>query len=203
MTSNAEKRSNDSRNRWAKTFAGASLVAATSFLGSVGCTASTGGPESIGQTSSAITGGDALGFESPAGWTVSSGTVAATTTRTQGAEALAVTAPQNYTTLVSVPLASNLAGLAGLASTASTVSVDLELPTSQPNPNYFGALQLFVSAPAEGIYNQYLGQSLLTGQPLGGFQTYTFVVTSFVQTQLTNKTYSDLTFTLALNAPAG
>jgi hypothetical protein len=126
-----------------------------------------------------------------------------TTAFTQGTAALAVTAPQNYTTLVSAPLASGLAPLAGLTSPGATVEIDMELPTAQPNPFYLGALQVFVSSPSHGVYNQYLGQALLTGRPLGVFQTYTFPVSSFVQTQLAGGNYSDLTFTVALNAPSG
>jgi hypothetical protein len=43
---------------------------------------------------------------------------------------------------------------------------------------------------------------VLTGQQLGTFQTYTLPVTSFVRTQLMGASYSDLTFTVALNAPS-
>jgi hypothetical protein len=152
----------------------------------------------------APSGTDIVGFESTAGWKVSSGTVALSTTAlTQGSAALAVTAPQNYTTLVSGSLSSNLAPLAGLTNVGATVEVDMELPTSQPNQFYDGALQLYVSVPSHGVFNQYLGQSELTGQQLGTFQTYQFAVTSFVRNQLAGSTFSDLTFTLALNAPAG
>jgi hypothetical protein len=149
-------------------------------------------------------GASVLGFESTAGWTVSSGTVSLSkTTLTQGTAALAVAAPVNYTTLVSAPLASGLTALAGLTSPGATVEVDMLLPTSQPNPFYLGALQLYVSAPSHGVYSQYLGQSELTGQELGTFQTYQFAVTDFVRQQLAGATVSDLSFTLALNAPAG
>lgn len=151
-----------------------------------------------------VSGLDILGFEATAGWKAASGTESlSTTAHTQGGAALALTAPQNYTTLVSLPLTSGLAPLAGLANAGSSVELDLELPTSQPNPYYLGAIQLYISVPSHGVYNQYLGQSELTGQQLGTFQTYQFAVTTFVQTQLAGATYSDLTFTIALNAPSG
>ena len=174
----------------------------------IGCGQSSEAPVDIAVAAAtpqaAPSGTDILGFESTAGWKVSSGTVAlSTAARTQGAAALAVTAPQNYTTLVSGQLSSSLAPLAGLTNAGATVELDLELPTSQPSPFYFGALQLYVSVPSRGVYNQYLGQSELTGQQLGTFQTYQFAVTSFVRTQLAGATFSDLTFTVALNAPAG
>jgi hypothetical protein len=167
----------------------------------------TGAGERTGTTGEALStasGTDILGFETKAGWTASSGTVSlSTTAHTQGTAALAVTAPQNYTTLVSAPLSSGLAPLAGLTNAGSTVEVDLELPTSQPNPYYLGALQLYISSPSLGVYNQYLGQSELTGQQLGTFITYQFSVTDFVRKQLASGSFSDLTFTIALNAPSG
>jgi hypothetical protein len=184
------------------------FAASLSTVGLLGCA---GGPPEPGSDTATSQGAltsvpatSVLGFETPAGWTVSSGTVASSTKAfTQGTAALAVTAPQNYTTLVSAPLASGLAPLAGLTNPGATVEVDVQLPTSQPNPSYFGALQLYVSSPSHGVYNQYLGQSELTGQELGVFQTYQFAVTNLVSTQLAGATYSDLTFTIALNAPAG
>jgi hypothetical protein len=180
------------------------LATGVAVSGLTGCSAKTTAPgEDVSEVTSAITATDVLGFEPSSTWTVSSGTVASSTTHTEGASSLAVTAPQNFTTLVSAKLASNLAGLAGLAGPGSTVSVDMEQPTKQPNPAYLGALQLYVSAPAEGVFNQYLGQTLLTGEPVGVFQTYSFAVTDFVRSHLAGKTYSDLTFTLALNAPSG
>lgn len=150
-----------------------------------------------------VTGADVLGFESKSGWTVSSGSVALTSNRTQGSAALAITAPQNYTTLVSAKLASGTAGLAAISDTGATVALDFQQPTLQPNPSYLGAVQLYLSCPSKSIYNQYLGQVDLTGKPLGVFQTLSFTVPDGVRHSLANATYSDLTFTIALNAPAG
>ncbi len=150
-----------------------------------------------------VTGADVLGFEAKAGWTVSSGSVASTSNRTQGAAALAITAPQNYTTLVSAKLASGTAGLAAISDTGATVALDFEQPTLQPNPSYLGAVQLYLSCPSKSIYNQYLGQVELTGKPLGVFQTLAFTVPDSVRRSLANATYSDLTFTIAVNVPSG
>jgi hypothetical protein len=179
---------------------------ALSMVGLVGC-ANGSDPDDVTVNTGALTAVPAasvLGFETPAGWKVSSGTVASSANAfTQGTAALAVTAPQNYTTLVSAPLPSGLAPLAGLTNAGATVEVDLQLPTSQPSPSYLGALQMYVSAPSRGVNNQYLGQVELTGKQLGTFQTYQFAVTSFVMSKLVGATYADLTFTIALSAPAG
>jgi hypothetical protein len=145
-----------------------------------------------------------VGFEATGGWAVSSGSVALSTgAHTQGVAALSVTAPQSYTTLVSLPLASGLPQLATLTDTGATVQIDLSLPVSQPNPSYYGALQLYINVPSKGVNNQYLGQAELTGRQLGTFQTYQFAVTDFVRSKLAGQTYSDLTFTVALNAAPG
>jgi hypothetical protein len=170
----------------------------------VGCTTAVV-PEPVEQRTGAVAiGGDAvLGFESTAGWTVSSGTASTTTTRTQGAAALSVSKPVGYTTLVSAPLASTLAGLAGLTDPGSTMAVDLLLPTQQPNQFYFGALQLYASIPSRNLSNVYLGQSELTGAKLGVYRTIKFAVPDSLRTALASGAVSDLSFTLALNAPAG
>ena len=158
----------------------------------------------VARSAVVIPGPSVLGFETSGAWAVSSGTVAQTASpHTQGASALQVTAPQNYTSLVSVALSSGLAPLASLTDSGATVQLDLQLPTSQPNPNYTGAVQLYINVPSKGVNNQYLGQTDLTGKQLGTFQTYQFPVTDFVRSKLAGKTYSDLTFTIGLNTPAG
>lgn len=53
----------------------------------------------------------------------------------------------------------------------SALSVDLYIPSNQPNPSYLGALQLYLSCPSGGVFNQYVGQSLLTGRPQDQFST--------------------------------
>jgi hypothetical protein len=143
-----------------------------------------------------------LGFESTAGWRASSGRATASPTRTQGAAAYALTAPVNYTTITSQRLAATSPGFSFLSDAGSKVAVDVLLPTQQPNPYYYGALQLFVSCPSRSVYNQYLGQVELTGSPLGVYRTLKFNLTDFVRNSLRGASYTDLTFTFALNSPA-
>src|SRR5690349_7755079 len=85
----------------------------------------------------AITSQDVMGFEAPAAFTASSGTVASTAMRTQGAAAYALTAPVNFTTLVSQPIDSATPSLAGVSNTGSSFALDLLLPTQQPNQFFF------------------------------------------------------------------
>jgi hypothetical protein len=147
-------------------------------------------------------GGDILGFESTDGWTVSSGTVSTTTTRTQGAQALAVAGP-NDPTLTSANIDSSASALAALTNANSSVAVDLLLPTAQADPNDVGSLQLFVSAPAEGVDGELLDTVNLNGQTLGVFQTYRFAVPDDLRSALSGQAYSDLIFTIALTNPPG
>ena len=173
------------------------------LFGVVACDRGNPGDEVAAVTSAVtIPGTSVLGFEAAGAWSVSSGAVAQVTTpHTQGAQALQVTAPQNYTTLVSVPLSSGLAPLASMTDSGAALQLDLQLPISQPSPSYYGAIQLYISVPSKGVNNQFLGQTELTGQQLGTFQTYRFPMTDFVRSKLAGKTYSDLKFTIALNAP--
>jgi hypothetical protein len=179
---------------------------AVGLLGSVACSQRSPGPaEAVGRSQAAVAAptcgnGSTLGFESVSGWTASSGTLSLSTNHTQGSFSLAVASPVNYTTIVSGPLSSTDTELAGL-STGTALEVDLLLPTTQPNPFWFGAMQMFVSAPAEGVFNQFLGEDELTGLPLGTFVTESFAVPTFVASALQGRTYSDLTLTIVLNVP--
>jgi len=151
----------------------------------------------------ALTSQDVMGFETPATFTASSGTVASTTMRTQGAAAYALTAPVNFTTLMSQPIASTTPSLAGLSNAGSTFALDLLLPTQQPNPSFFGSVQLLVSVPSRNVNNLFLSQVELTGLALGTFQTLRFTITDGLRNALRGATFNDLTFTVALNAPSG
>jgi hypothetical protein len=174
-------------------------LASTALACAAGCSLSSN--EKEGKSAGAlIGGGDILGFESTDGWTVSSGTVSTTTTRTQGAQALAVAGP-NDPTLTSANIDSSASALAALTNANSTVAVDLLLPTTQADPNDVGSLQLFVSAPAEGVDTELLDTVNLNGQTLGVFQTYQFAVPDDLRSALSGQAYSDLTFTIALTNP--
>jgi hypothetical protein len=77
------------------------------------------------------------------------------------------------------------------------------LPVEQPNPSWFGAAQLYVSAPSLGINNAYLGQHELTGLETGRFHELSYTLPAAIRSSLNGTTYSDLRFTIALNVPSG
>jgi hypothetical protein len=87
---------------------------------------------------------------------------------TQGSGSLGVSAT-GYTEIVSRSF--NTAQLTGVT---SSLSIDVFVPTKQPNPYWVGAIQLFATCPAAGIFNTYLGQGELTGLFQGEFNTVTF-----------------------------
>jgi hypothetical protein len=135
-----------------------------------------------------------LGFEPNSDWSVSGGAISYSfTTRSQGNASLQVT-PNGYTVVSSVPMTS-------LAPVAEKISFDLWVPSAQPNVGWWGAAQLYVSAPSLGLYNSFVGQKELLGLSVDQFNKVEFTLDSGVQTLLNSSEYSDLTFSIALNLP--
>jgi uncharacterized membrane protein len=179
-----------------------SLALAAALAGGIAC-----GPaedaDDVVTIVGALTSQDVLGFETVDSWRAASGTAASTTTRTQGAAAFALTAPVGFTNIVSAAIDSTAANLVGLSNAGSVLAVDFVQPTQQPNPFFLGSLQLLVNVPSRNVFNQFLAQVELTGRPVGTFQTLRFAVPDSLRNALRGATFTDLTFTLALNAPTG
>jgi hypothetical protein len=131
-----------------------------------------------------------LGFESTQVWSVSSGTLVATSVRSQGSAALSVT-PNGFAQLTSVPLST-------LTGATSTLSLDV-----QPSvPLGWGQVQLFISAPSRGLYSAFAGQGSLAGRPASAFSRIDFALPSDVQQALAGA-YSDLTLTIGVSVAEG
>ncbi len=169
----------------------------------LGCGPGSDEDDTVTMTAALVSSQDVLGFEVLDAWTPSSGTEALTTTHTQGASAYALTAPVNFTNIVGAPIDNAAPSLQGISAAGSGLALDMVIPTQQPNPSFIGSVQLLVNSPSRGLFNRFLGQVELTGLPRGSFQTLRFPVSDAVRTALRNATFSDLTFTVALNAPAG
>ena len=142
---------------------------------------------------------DVLGFEAAADWALDPSDSGVTTIvginsgRTQGASSLEVTA-QNWARFNSVPMSS-------MGSIGSMVLIDVQLPTVQANPSWYGDAQMFVSAPSLGINNVPLGDVGLTGLALGTWQTLAFQIPAANAATIAHGVYSDLTFSVVLNVP--
>ena len=163
------------------------LLGSFALVGFVGCQTSP-----IGETSSPVQGlstAQIAGFESLQGWTATSGTLSQSTTHSQGSYSLGLVG-NGWVELRSQPMTLTAAGY---------LAVDLELPTQQPNPNYYGQIEAFVDGP--GVNHQYLGYFGLTGLPLGSFVTANFTVPSALLSQL--KGISSMQISHDITIPSG
>jgi hypothetical protein len=119
-----------------------------------------------------------------------------TSTVTQGSGALSVSA-QGYTTITSRIFSTNI-----LAGVTSNLSVDVYVPVQQPNPYWYGALQLFLSCPGANINSQYIGQQDLTHLFVNEFNTVNFALPSSIVSVLQTPSQT-CTLSLVLNVNAG
>jgi arabinan endo-1,5-alpha-L-arabinosidase len=131
-----------------------------------------------------------LGFEDAALWH-GPGSLTLSPVHTQGQSSLAVT-PAGYSLYQSEAFS--------FSGRAKTIALDLELPTTQPNPYWLGAVQLYLEAPSRNLYNAYIGQVELTGRPLGAFTTLEYAVPTWVSAALADGC-DDLKIKIALNVP--
>lgn len=173
----------------------ASLLALN--VAAASCRQSKPSSEAIEDVQSALSSnaGDILGFEVPADWHITSGqniALTSSTTHTQGNLSLAVRA-QNYVSIQSALFSVNTA-------IAGPISYDLFLPPPA-NPFWAGATQAYVDCHSLSIYNQFLGQTELTGVPTGKFTTISFALPSATKAALSHGC-QDLSFTIVINVPS-
>lgn len=137
-----------------------------------------------------------LGFESEDAWELNPGSLQGLSASytTQGNFSYAVR-PQGYAVLTSRPLPS-------IGPVDPVLTFDIRLPAEQPNLSWYGAAQLFVSIPSQGIYSAYVGQNELTPLPLEQFSTLSFSPPPELISVLDGN-YYDLEFSIVLNVPYG
>ena len=78
------------------------------------------------------------------------------------------------------------------------VSLDVFIPPSQPNPNYFGAVQLYLTCPSANFWNQYIGQDELTGLPTNQYSTLRYPLPPTISSMLAGS-HPDCFFNVNLN----
>jgi hypothetical protein len=132
-----------------------------------------------------------LGFELQGAWTSTAPLSLNATLKTQGLFGLNV-GGSGYRLLVSSALRTPLLPV------GPTLRLDFYVPGNQPNPQWFGAVQAYVSCPSAGMHNAYLGQVELTGKPTNRFSPLAFSVPANVQTAL-SQARTDCFFSLAVN----
>ena len=139
-----------------------------------------------------------LGFETIAGWSCPQATLASVANPvTQGAHALRITNVTGTTDVISANFSADLA-----PQDSTRVIVDLWVPSTQPNPTFFGNFTLFISIPSAGINAVSLGTLGLTGRPTNKFSQFEFPLPTAVRTAL-NGNATDVSLKLALSINAG
>ena len=81
----------------------------------------------------------------------------------------------------------------------TAASVDLFIPSNQPNPSWLGALQMYLTCPSANVFNQYIGQVELTGKPTNHFSTLRFPLPGQTVSTLTQSPANQCYFSLGLN----
>jgi FtsP/CotA-like multicopper oxidase with cupredoxin domain len=134
---------------------------------------------------------DILGFEDPNDFTSSTVRLGISSNHTQGSFSVSANA-KGYNVLRSRTF--ELKSKVG-----ASVSVDLFLPQEQPNPFWFGDVQLYFDCPSKAINNAFVSQVGLTGKTRNAFNRLSFGVPASIADQV--GTCSDFFFSLALNVP--
>ena len=88
-----------------------------------------------------------------------------------------------------------------ISGSARHLALDVFVPSGQPNPSWFGAVQMFASCPSAQLNNAYIGQVELTGRPVGSFSTLTYSPGQNVLTAL-GQQHTDCSFTIAVTVNA-
>jgi hypothetical protein len=163
-------------------------------------------PAALAQPIAALDSNAILGFENPAGWSLTGNsstvpTKASTTTRTQGNSALSVHTPSNLTKVTSMPVTSTARALAGVGNVGAIFQVDLMLPLQQGNSNNSGQLQLLLSSRSRGINQVNIGTVNFSSFRLGIYNTMKFPIPPAVGSALGAAAFNDLTFQFLISSP--
>ncbi len=111
---------------------------------------------------------------------------------TEGSSSMAVKA-QGFVSLKSRPFPLTQA-------LASTLSVDFFVPSQQPNPNFYGQVQLVVDCPSKNVFSQFIGQVDFTGKPLNAFSRLNFPVPSNIASAI-GSSCEDFDIAVNINVP--
>jgi hypothetical protein len=85
--------------------------------------------------------------------------------------------------------------------TSDEILIDVKLPTTLPNPYWVGDVSLYVEVPSAGLYNDWVGMSILTGLPKGQWVTISIAPTGAMLTALAGNC-GDARIKFALNTSA-
>jgi hypothetical protein len=176
---------------------GAVLAVAVPWLAQSGCAGPPdSGSEEVSVRKSKLSSSQmaqVFGFEVPTLWSSTTAQLSGSTTHVQGQASLAVKAT-NFNFIDSIPLTN-------FRLENNIVRFSIRLPSQQPNPFWFGDVQMYVNAPSVGLFNQYVGIVGLTGKPLNQFTTITMTLPQNIVDGLAGP-FNDLVIRLVLNVPS-
>ncbi|WP_437592533.1 hypothetical protein [Sorangium sp. So ce1000] len=136
-----------------------------------------------------------LGFEKPGAWTSAQALLSVHTGRVkEGISSLQVQTPSSFNTIVS----SNFSA-ASLAPVGNKITLDLFISPVQPNPSWVGNIEVLISIPSAGIFNQWAGNVPLTPLTRGQFVTIQFAPLATATKTALNAGASDVTLQFNLN----
>jgi len=139
-----------------------------------------------------------LSFEDVTKWSCSQVTITRVSSPKSHLQySLKFTSVPSWFEIISVAFSS-----ATLSAPQGTLKMDMWLPTSQPNPSWYGQVQIFVNVPSAGIYGASAGPVQLTSLPTGRFNTLTFTLPANVVSAI-NGTYDDVSLKLTFSLPSG
>lgn len=133
-----------------------------------------------------------FGFEERVNWRSTNAALSyVDTPTTQGCGALGVSG-QGFLTVESDKFATSA------LTVAPALSVDLYVPSNQPNIWWLGDMHMYLTCASAGVNNQFIGQVGLTGLPTGTFSTLRFPLPAAPRTTLSGN-FNDCSLSVALN----
>ncbi len=156
-----------------------------------GCSLENGAEDEVGRVEQAISGAQALQFESTSPWSPGGTTLAlSTTTKTQGNASMRVTTPNTWHEIS----ASNLSSVGAVG---SKLALDLRIDRTQP----WGEIRAIISIPSQQVWDLDLGAVSVVGRPVNTFFRVEYALPTTLQTKLA-ASYSDLQVRFRISAPA-
>jgi hypothetical protein len=133
-------------------------------------------------------------FESLSDWTSTAPLSLNPNLKTEGASGLSV-GGANYRTVTSIPMRTPFTGF------GSRLLLDVYIPGQQPNPYWFGAVQIAATCPSGQMYNAFIGQVDLTGRPTGAFSTLEYRIPGAIASVL-SQSHNDCSISIGVNMNA-
>lgn len=149
---------------------------------------------------SSSSGNDVFGFEDASLWNFISGTNGTlsnnASNKTEGSASMQV-AGNGWQQFKSIDMNTE-----DINETSSTMNLDIYVGATQSNPYWTGEVQFYIYCPSAGIFNQYVGNALLTSLQHNTFSTVSFTLPNNVMQALSGS-HNDFSISFSLNTNHG